>query len=476
MIKRVRRDHYDWLENGQGRQAKSILIVSPYVEASFFTEVVKRLNVKQLIIVIDDGCRRADVEMLQKLSESGAKITVALASAPGLAHLKVFHTEWVTAKGLKHTFIYGSGNATDQAFAGDVNAELMCKADINARDHPNILAWLTDVRKAADDPENGKCIDPVRDAEVAAGVRIRLPAIKVKNAASKADSFDLWLQRGYLMPEYRPDAGFLRVPIPLSKNLPQGKLARQAREAGFEIPQTKRLNFPYIPPHDSQKGAGNWRSHFFVATDLGYWCSDACWQEKRNRFRKRGHPERVKSLEWLRSLGEDKERKKEICRAFQERIAGLWERFGPLADSYLKSSNGRVHRRYYQREFDRRLKRDLLLAADANFSDRYIRGFDLVPVPRFRLDTAAWKTFRFSFVEQIHLDLLKARPQSSVCRRIKSAFGNEDATTLELCDILERLEADWNKSVKCDDSSKTLGHYIDRYQDGKMTMADDDAE
>src|SRR3546814_3516693 len=66
--------------------------------------------------------------MVRSLARRGKNVSVALASARGLVHAKIFHVEWLTTGGSRaHTVVYGSGNATCPAFDG-FNSELMCKA------------------------------------------------------------------------------------------------------------------------------------------------------------------------------------------------------------------------------------------------------------------------------------------------------------------------------------------------------------
>jgi hypothetical protein len=134
------------------------------------------------------------------------------------------------------------------------------------------------------------------------GVHFRLPELTVKDAASKADNFDLWLQRGHLLSAYKPDAGFLRVAVPLQKKLPPGDLERSITAAGIDIPQTGRLSIQYVPVNDGSGEGGRWRSQLFTETDLGEWCSEACYRDKSHLFRKNGYDKREESLQRLGTI------------------------------------------------------------------------------------------------------------------------------------------------------------------------------
>src|SRR3546814_7748214 len=98
-------DHYDLLGR-PGWKATSVLVVSPYVERTFFERIVRDLRPATLTVVIDDGCRADDVKMVRSLARRGKNVSVALASARGLVHATIFHVEWLTTGGSRaHTLV-----------------------------------------------------------------------------------------------------------------------------------------------------------------------------------------------------------------------------------------------------------------------------------------------------------------------------------------------------------------------------------
>jgi hypothetical protein len=467
--------HYDLFDCPEGWTAKSILIVSPYVEEQFFERLISEMRPKLLTVVIDDGCRPEDVQMLRRFSGNKTKFVVALGSAPGLVHSKIFHTEWRMPKGYRaHTLVYGSGNGTHQAFGGDFNSELLCWSRLKASHNYDTLDWLAQIRAAASNPEGGVRVAALR-TELADGVYFRLPEITDRDAASKADNFDLWLQRGHLLSAYRPDTGFLRVALPLEKKLPPGDLEKKITDAGIEIPGTSRLSIQYVPVSDVTGEGGRWRSQLFTETDLGDWCSEACYKEKKHLFRRNGYEKREESLQRLEMiLTNDKVREKARS-DYLGQVENLWRVFGPSAGSYLKSAKNGVDVDHYRGEFKDRLNRDAKLAKDGEFRSRYLNGFAVVPVPRFRIDTAAWATFREYFVAQLHYDSLKQRQPGLLLRRIKSALGKGTSQALSPEKLSSFLDAHWNKpAIAKDADGLTVGAYIDRYHLGKFDDAEED--
>jgi hypothetical protein len=467
--------HYDLFDCREGWTAKSILIVSPYVERRFFERLVKEMLPKSLTVVVDDGCRPEDVQMLRNLAGGKTKVVVALGSASGLVHSKIFHTEWRTPKGNRaHTLVYGSGNATHQAFAGDFNSELLCWSRLKASYNYDTLDWLTKIRAAAADPGGGVRIAALR-TELVDGLHFRLPDITVRDAASKADNFDLWLQRGHLLSAYRPDTGFLRVAIPLKKKLPPGDLEKKITNAGIEIPPTGRLSIQYVPINDVAEEGGQWRSQLFTRTDLGDWCSETCYKEKNRLFRRNDYKNRNESLQRLEKISSNAKIRKDVTSDCLKQIEKLWQAFGPSAGQYLESVKNCVDKKHYSAAIEDRLSRDAKLAKDSEFRSRYLSGFAVIAMPRFRIDTAAWATFREYFVAQLHYDSLKQRVSGLLLRRIKSAMGKGGSQMLSAEKLSSFLEASWNKPATAKDADgQTVGEYIDGYHLGRFDDAEED--
>lgn len=463
-------DHYDLLAR-PGWTAESILVVSPYVERVFFERIINDLTPTTLIVVIDDGCRADEVAMIQSLARKGTKVRVVLGSAPGLVHAKIFHVEWLTTGGNRaHTLVYGSGNATRQAFAGDINQELMCRARLTVASHSSVLDWMKQVRRAASDAVGEAPVIPaVRDAWLADGVHIRLPALMIKNADNKASNFDLWLQRGRLLSRFQPDASFLRVSVSLREALPAGDLIQRIQKIGIETPILERLRIPYIESlageDDGNAIGGNWLSHFFIWTQLGFWCSDACFRKQRDRFKRKGHEQRLENLRLLKELETAGPRGKALS-GFLTRISELWAVLGDQASIYLESCGGTVDQAAYQALFDQRLERDLELAEDNEFRDRYINGCEIIDVPRFRTDANGWRSFVESFMRQLHVESLKSKSQSYIYDSISNALVDKDYDIFDNTRYLQSvLRSDWNKVIEDDDGeSATVGEYIDSYQ------------
>lgn len=444
---------FDLFGRRPGWKAEEVLVLTPYVEASFFTQLAHSLKPKRLSVVIDDGCRPDDIEMVTKaISAAGGRaakgLRCVLGSAPGLMHLKLFYIMWRTpGKQIARTLIFGSANATRQGFGGAINAELIASLKLTVTKHADIIAWC-DAALAAVRADHPTRIEAARNLDIGKGARLRLPALTIGKRKPETASFDLWLQRGWLLSQYRPDPSFLRIPIHLAKGLSQTAQAEVAASSGFFVPATKRLNFPYaVPP--GQIGAddddcdgeddgetANWRRKYFTWTQLGDWCSEACYDAENQQFRRKGFELRAQRIARLETLRSPDALTAERIR-FLNALAKLWDDFGDEARELLKG-DARLDEAYYTQLFDQRLERDLALIRDREFIERYLRGFELSPIPRFRSDVRGWVDFVDSFARQLCLDNMRTRNQSRLLAAVRYAI-DETGEGRDLLDEPERL-------------------------------------
>ncbi|WP_419809152.1 hypothetical protein [Sphingomonas sp.] len=178
-------------------------------------------------------------------------------------------------------------------------------------------------------------IDAATDLNLGVGLQLRLPGIKVGRERHSLSNFDLWIQRGYLLSDFRPEQSFLKLPVRLKQALGQNEQSRMVSLSGFEVPATKNLTYHYpgeagaddmhndaASADDSD--AGNWRRRLFVWTHLGDWCSEACYKADSGTFRKRGYEDRVALVKTLAGLN-DPASLGRARGAFIDAIAGLWD-------------------------------------------------------------------------------------------------------------------------------------------------------
>ncbi|KQT13447.1 hypothetical protein ASG40_19795 [Methylobacterium sp. Leaf399] len=451
-----------------GWQAVSVLVIAPFVERSFFERLLNDLAPVRLLVLVDDGCRPDDITMLARLSKSGTEVQTALGGVRGLMHAKIMHIAWRTTAGNRaHTLVCGSGNATGAAFAGGINAELFCKVRLTAAKHHDTIRWAERVSAAVVAACTGAAtrIDEHPDVELARGVSMRLPSMRIKPADARIGSFDLWLQRGFIVAEYRPNPEFLRISVDLRERLPPGNLERRVLALGFETTPTKRLTLPYVETENGGSGGGErWKGRYFVWTQLGAWCSASCRKERGRVFVKAGRKGRVRTLGRL-ALLKDQTQLEHAKARHLDRLEGLWSTLGEDAGRYLASSRGGLDRKHYGDRFEERVRHDLTLADDDVFQERYISGCEIIDVPRFRADEAAWGAFVASFAEQLHIEDMRRRSMSALYRHVRSGLsGIVDGPFEDPIKLVKALRRNWTKQVNGDEGTRMpLGELVDGY-------------
>lgn len=452
----------------KGWKPQDVLVVSPYVEEEFFRRLGHDLKPKRLHIVIDDGCRRDDRDtVLQALAAGGYKATPAfkLGSARGLVHMKLLYIRWHTPAGrTAHSLIFGSANASRQGFSGRDNAELVADATLTASAHSDIIAWCDEVMAATRQTTPVE-IDAVHGTAMSKGLKLRLPAITVGRKKDAVSNFDLWIQRGFLLSAYRPDPSFLRIILPLARALPPGDQARRAEETGFVVARTKSIRHSYIDDslgaldetEDEGDDLGNWRRKFFTWTQLGgEWCAERCEADHRSEFRRRHHEQREAALDQLQTLTKVAPRRA-LRDGFLGKVGALWDAFGDEAPLILQGRRV-LDKDHYAALFDDRVDHDLRWIEDAEFRERYITGFEIVQVPRFRNDVKGWNAFVESLGRQLALDDQRDRPQSRLLMATRKAIDDTGAdgdilsdpgrTIAFLRDMFERPDKDAREAVK----------------------------
>lgn len=428
-------DSYDLFNPKPGWIAEKVLILTPYVEGKFFEQITKRLKPKQMHVVIDDGCRRDDLDVVEvAVTRGGGKrspnLTRSLASASGLVHLKLFYVVWRTpTKRLARTLIFGSANATKQGFSGSINAELLTHCSLVASRHKAAIDWCEKVIDAT--AEKGRVnIEAERDIVIGEGITLRLPNLSVGRKKPELSNFDVWVQRGYLLNPYRLDPSFLRVPIQLGKGLPPAEQATIAARFGFYVPQTKRLNYAYVgsgaseadeaDESDEEAEVRNWRRKFFVWTQLGDWCSEACYDLFKVQFRRRGSEERENRLTELAAFADGQTLAAARSR-FLHSLTELWSAFGSDAPSLLRGAK-QVDTPFYSALFNEKVGRDLEQARDPEFRQRFVSGYEVVSVPRFRNDVTGWQAFVRSLARELCADSRRRRSQSKLLNAVGHAL------------------------------------------------------
>ncbi|WP_157726452.1 phospholipase D-like domain-containing protein [Imhoffiella purpurea] len=527
------KDYYD-LFNKFLRKRNSVFVISPYFDIEFAKNMIKKINPEEVIYVVDDGSDRKDLDKLKRLLEYNCvESYIALGSAPGIVHLKVFYiisknkrnriksffsrysaprkrSDMITARFL----MLGSANATDAAFGGKRNAELMVSIDLNEKDErgnndQDLIDFLELLKSKV--IANNKTSSPGFSARLGE-FELEFPGF-VLSPLSSAPGFDAWLQRGLLVAEYKNDQRFLFVVFALIKNLPKSAIHGIFSNAGFtQISSTKVLRYPYIgqkcipvcsqiinnPLNEdedfdegedfdedfdedegrynngglfsSSRANKNWKSNHCLWTHLGLWVSNECHQQHGDVMYKKNHNKRNNEIALLKNNKNNPIFKKCLEDGFIAQLQTLWDNLviqGTDPQSYLINQSGVLDRGYYRGICKNKIETDIILANNRDFEKRYTTGYEFLKVPRFRQDDSAWELFVDSFCESLELEAQKAKSSSLILKAIKRAFEalkpRLSIKSMSVTDIKKTLRDNWDKEIKINGKDYKFGDVISNY-------------
>lgn len=467
---------YELFEIPEGYQTDLVLVIAPYYCNKFVGELVTRLQPKSIRLVIDDSVRAEEIQTLKKSCGKKADVKIALSSAPGLVHLKGFYLEFVKCEGReqrKRRFLFGSANATEAAFGGKTNAELIADVELYASADRDLLDYFASVVVAVEN--GGGRINAMECDALRNSPRLLLPSFNL----SKLDyppGFDSWLQRGYLVAKYREPQQFMTVSITLKKRLPQGHIAKTfAGRQLIEQGERNVVRFAYsgeaiVSDDDADEITPRWKSRYCVWTHLGDWVSDDCFRVHRKKMRSKSSEIRKEKISELRKRAEDEAWKNERKNIFLNTLDSVWkdlqdEKIDPL--NYLEGFPEGLNRAKYGDKFEKKLAADIIYACDEAFCTRYINGFEFPSTPRFRQDTSAWDEFAKSWCESIMVESTKTKKLSLLAKvflDITKTFDYAlDGQKPE--DVLSFLRKNWNEKADRD-YEDSIGELIEAYFKG----------
>jgi hypothetical protein len=392
----------------------SLLVVSAYAGDPFLPRLLRNLAPKRAVVVLDESNPEFVADSVA--AALGKKGRVWLGRAARIMHAKVYLLGWQRpgASRVVHRLVLGSANASDSGFAGSKgNAESLGWIPVSPSAHPELFRWARALLDA-DQP-----IEVESTSERVGDLRLSLPALGLR-LPKDTPAFDAWLQRGHLLHPYERDQSFLWLPVALKEALPLGGAGEILASAGLVPPDGGRyLRSPYLgtPESRAARSFPRWRARHFVETVLGPWTSDRCFALRGETFVKAGDESRRRDVTRVaRATEADRDA---WADAFLERLERAATKLPPEdLSTYFKTVGTGLDREYYRDAAKRQLGRDHAKALDKEYAARFIRGVEIVRVPRFREDAPAWEQFAESFASTLLLLMAKGTQMNAMSRAL----------------------------------------------------------
>jgi len=473
---------YELLLVPEGYRTDLALIVAPYVDSYFIEMVVKRMNPKRLCLVVDDGVRSEDLQKIQRGRRKGVKLEVRLASSSGLMHMKAFYFEFVRMQApmrKKRRLFFGSANATNAAFDGRINAELLAAVDLKINDDSDVAEYFSDILSTFNNQglKDGHTTRQVCAAELgfSQSPTLYFPRFKSVMLGEMPSGFDSWLQRGVLAAQFRNAPQFAILNIYLKKALPQDVIARIFANRSFtEKGERNLVRYGYLSDgaipsvEELDEEVPQWKARYGVWTHLGDWISQECFRSQNKNMKSKSAKSRgIKILRILKGAKVISWRKERLDALLKD-LAQVWDDLkiaNVKPGDYLEGKNGKLNPVIYEQRFPQKLDLDFHLAQDDEFERRYVQGYEFPRVPRFRQDTQSWDDFVGSWCESIAVEAEKNRTVSLVTKRIRSLLDVDGIKLTNMsspklaCFLRDNWEVEWGGE------GETLGELIVNYHE-----------
>lgn len=461
---------YDHFSVPKGYRTDLFLIIAPYFDVTFISRLVDTLRPRRVRALLDDGAKPEDCHAFREAAQV-RDFRFAMGAAPGLVHIKLFYAEFVRSKGRKRRrrmLFFGSANATQAAFSGERNAELIAVCELRRDEDYQTIEY---VNCAVEAIERGSgSVAAARGIELSRPAALSLPAIKVL-APGPSFAFDAWLQRGHLVARHREPQQFLKLSVKLKKRLRVEENAEGFAAGGWPVEsEMSAVRRKYVGSqrvdegdHEEDVKIRNWKTRYCTWTNLGEWVGGECFQRRSTQMVLNAARTRRADIEELATHGGDKTWRNARVKLMLEGLAKAWSKIEAPQD-YLEGDASGLNRAHYGSLFDDRIKRDFAFASDPQFRRRYESGYELLDVPRFRQDTDAWDRFVASWCESIVLQM-NGPTQSAIVQVLKAVVKKSDQVPLFMTSEQAGrwLRNNWNEKFVFRNTRQSLGEILADY-------------
>ena len=430
-----------WLPEGVQPVLKRLIVLGPYPTKEFFQDIVRVYDPKEILLVVDEGCNRDEVDRIAS-SLGSRKFQVRYASCRncGLLHAKVYLAEWVSGGTTKQRLLWGSLNASRNGF--QVNGEVVSAVTLEADQERIILPYFRQLWEGLSGSVQAL------DMNLTGGVRFHLPEFQF-SVTPEPETFDAWVQAGRLCYKFQRDQTFAKLSLKLLNPLPPDAFQNLFTEADLrEDTDRDTFRFPYLGDVVTEDGRSvpHWRASYFLETWLGFWTSDACYNAKKGAFTVQNEQQRKEVLTRIKQGVESDHRDwfERFVQCLRQALNGLR---GAKEEprEFFKMREKDIDISHYRMAAFEELKNHRKRAQNSIFEERFTTGYEFHPLPRFRGAEAAEGGSFEDFVECLCESILNGLMRRKHTNQIVQAVGRKldridvaQFTGRELADFLRR--------------------------------------
>lgn len=411
-----------------------LMIISPYISREFFCEIAKRYSPLKILLIVDDSCRTKEAETAISVlkADKKTKTIIYYASGTGLVHLKFYYFIFKSSSKTKHYIVWGSANATVDGFFK--NSELLSSTHLYKNKDGKLIGYLESIWNMT---RVGSFHLESFNGGVESLSTIFLPSLRCSNNNIQ-DTFDSWVQAGWLLHKYEPTNNFLKFEIPLKKPIDPSEIAVKFAKYNLTTEGEKnKLWYSYIERYQNNKRRQeHWKSVYFLETYLGHWCSKDCYIENSMKFVANNQDKREKAVEELKKKAQQGDQNKYIEAAIKS-LNKVRKTLGGNATRYFLDSE------FYWGKAENQLKRDIKRANYPFFKEKFVSGYDRQPLPRFRSDEISWEAFLEDFCNALLCEVQKKGGNSKLGKLIKNNYPH--LINYEAKDLLKEFRENWHK-------------------------------
>jgi len=425
-------------------KAAALYVIGPYPTAEFLEKLKNILKPRKLIVAVDEGWNRRQIEDIGRLVKKGLRYAK---SRNGFVHAKLYLAVWGTRETRTACLVWGSANASLGGF--DRNAEAVSRL-ILSDNHT-----LTRVLRYFEELENSDGEVNSLDIAVRRRLRVQLPGFSFYSDNKRsAGSFDAWIQAGILCYHFTPDSRFGHLSFKLKKELPRTKTEDTFVHHGFRRDtSTDSIRWAYCdveaPDAGNASDSKKWRAKYFVETWLGYWTSRECFSDNENEedgitmFRAKGEERRKNTLNSIRNANK-KENKKWI-NDFSKNLSELAEHLDK-SENHLHMMNEKIDSTKYKKHVRKQIENQKRQAKDPVFTARYVSGHAFHSVPPLRESAGDFDDLVKDVCSGIIASIGRQRTDNALALTIRdSCFPEKDLSYLGAEELRKLLNETWSK-------------------------------